>query len=133
MHAISQRTEGAWRPSPGAIYPTIAVLEDEQLVSVTAEGGRKLVSLTDSGREYLRDNAGTIADPFTAITADRGGRNDLRSSVDQLHTAARAVADSGTSEQILTAQGILEQTKRSLYLILAGQSITDGPADPTQV
>ena len=119
MHAITERTNGAWRPSPGAIYPTIAALEDEQLVSVAANGGRKLVSLNDNGRQYLQGNADTIADPFTAITEHGGGRNDLRSSVDQLHIAARAVGDTGTQAQVASAQGILEQARRSLYLILA--------------
>ena len=28
MSAITERTSGAWRPSPGTIYPTIAQLED---------------------------------------------------------------------------------------------------------
>src|ERR1022692_1353778 len=39
MQAIADRTQGAWRPSPGAIYPTIAQLEDEGLVSVTPDAG----------------------------------------------------------------------------------------------
>lgn len=129
MHAITERTNGAWRPSPGAIYPTIAALEDEQLVSVAANGGRKLVSLTDNGRQYLQGNADTIADPFTAITEHGGGRNDLRSSVDQLHIAARAVGDTGTQAQVASAQGILEQARRSLYLILATPTETEDEAN----
>lgn len=39
-----------WRPSPGTVYPTIAQLEDEGLVSVVADAGRKLVTLTEAGR-----------------------------------------------------------------------------------
>ena len=50
MQAISERSGGRWTPSPGAIYPTINQLEDEGLVSVTADSGRKLVTLTDAGR-----------------------------------------------------------------------------------
>src|SRR3954467_7357047 len=42
MQAISDRSGGRWTPSPGAIYPTINQLEDEGLVTVTAEAGRKL-------------------------------------------------------------------------------------------
>src|SRR5215213_10262160 len=51
MQAIGERSGGRWTPSPGAIYPTISQLEDEGLVTVTAEHGRKLVTLTDAGRE----------------------------------------------------------------------------------
>ena len=45
MQAMSERTGGAWHPSPGAIYPTIAQLEDEGLVTTREEGGRRSVTL----------------------------------------------------------------------------------------
>lgn len=121
MHAIADRTEGAWRPSPGAIYPTIAQLEDEGLVATTAESGRKLVTLTEAGRAHLAEN--TLTDPFTAITAEAGGSNDLRGAIEQLHVAARAVAQTGNRAQIEAAAELLSQARRSLYLILA-----DAPA-----
>ena len=55
MHAIKERTDGTWRVSPGAIYPTIAQLEDEGLVRTESEGGRKLAVLTGpaAGRTVL--------------------------------------------------------------------------------
>src|SRR4029450_6150218 len=46
MQAMSDRTGGAWRASPAAVYPTIAQLEDEGLVTTQEEGGRRLVTLT---------------------------------------------------------------------------------------
>src|SRR3954454_774724 len=60
MQAIAERSGGSWTPSPGAIYPTLNQLEDEGLVTVTADAGRKLVTLTDAGREYLESQG----DPF---------------------------------------------------------------------
>ncbi|HMG31030.1 MAG TPA: PadR family transcriptional regulator, partial [Jiangellaceae bacterium] len=48
MHAIADRTDGRWQPSPGAIYPTISQLEDEGLITVTSSSGRKLAALTDA-------------------------------------------------------------------------------------
>jgi DNA-binding PadR family transcriptional regulator len=119
MQAIATRTDGAWRPSPGAIYPTIAQLEDEGLVTITPDSGRKLVTLTEAGREHLASIAETMPDPFTAVTEQAGGRHDLRGAIEQLHVAARSVAMSGTDAQILAAQEILTQARRSLYLILA--------------
>jgi DNA-binding PadR family transcriptional regulator len=130
MQAIAERTQGAWRPSPGAIYPTIAQLEDEGLVTVTPDAGRKLVALTDAGRGYLAEHRATIGDPFTAITKHGGGHNDLRGSVEQIHVAARAVGMGGTSEQIAAAQEILAQARRSLYLILAQDGPQPEPAGP---
>jgi hypothetical protein len=48
-HSMSDRTGGAWHPSPGAIYPTIAQVEDEGLVRTREEGGRRLVTLIRGG------------------------------------------------------------------------------------
>jgi DNA-binding PadR family transcriptional regulator len=129
MHAIAERTEGAWRPSPGAIYPTIAQLEDEDLVSVVADAGRKLVTLTESGREYMRANADTLTDPFSVITERAGGRHDLRGSLEQVHAAARAVGTSGTDAQIASAEQVLIQARRDLYLILADAPVESPAAD----
>jgi DNA-binding PadR family transcriptional regulator len=119
MQAITDRTQGAWRPSPGAIYPTLAQLEDEGLVSVVAEAGRKLATLTPAGRDYLAANQATMVDPFTAITSEAGGTQDLRGSVEQVFAAARAVLQTGSDAQIAAAQELLGQTRRALYLILA--------------
>src|SRR5882757_4017776 len=53
MQAIADRSGGRWTPSPGAIYPTLNQLEDEGLVTVTAESGRRLATLTESGQEHV--------------------------------------------------------------------------------
>src|SRR5690348_9353331 len=77
MQAIAERSGGRWRPSPGAIYPTINQLEDEGLVTVTAESGRKLVTITDAGRQQLAERKEAGADPFAGFRADGPGV-DLR-------------------------------------------------------
>ena len=119
MQAMAERTNGVWRPSPGAIYPTIAQLEDEGLVTTLAEGGRKLVTLTDAGRAYLTDNADTLADPFAALIGTPGQSLDLRSAVEEVHAATRAVGRTGTDAQVAAAFAVLGDARRSLYLILA--------------
>ena len=122
MQAIAERTNGVWRPSPGAIYPTIAQLEDEGLVTTLAEGGRKLVTLTDAGRTYLTDNAETMADPFEALVGSPGQNHDLRSALGQVHVAAGILSKTATEAQVAAAHAVLTETRRALYLILA-----DGP------
>jgi DNA-binding PadR family transcriptional regulator len=123
MQAIADRTSGRWTPSPGAIYPTISQLEDEGLVRITAEAGRKLVTLTDSGREHVAEVRSTAEGVFTEHCAADDGV-DLRSLLEQLHHAARQVARSGTDAQRKAAAEILSEARRSLYLLLA-----DGPGD----
>ena len=124
MQAIADRTQGRWQPSPGAIYPTIAQLEDEGLVAITASAGRKLATLTEAGREYVAGNAGGWADPFAGHDATGPGA-DLRGPVEQLHAAVREIARTGTDAQRAAAAGVLADARRSLYLLLA-----DGPEAP---
>jgi DNA-binding PadR family transcriptional regulator len=124
MQAISERSNGRWTPSPGAIYPTISQLEDEGLVTVTAQSGRKLVTLTDAGREHIAARRDASSDPFAGHQASGPGA-DLHGLLEQLHAAARQVARTGTDPQLTAAAGILAEARRSLYLLLA-----DGPEAP---
>jgi DNA-binding PadR family transcriptional regulator len=60
---LEERTGGAYRPSPGVIYPTLALLEDEGFIrQAGGETGRKLYEITDEGRDALsRNRAGVDA------------------------------------------------------------------------
>ena len=118
MQAIADRSAGRWTPSSGAIYPTISQLEDEGLVTVTADAGRKLVALTDAGREHVDSHRASWADPFAAFGAPGPG-GDLRGLLEQLHAATRQVARTGTDAQRAAAAKILGEASRSLYLLLA--------------
>ena len=57
IQEISERTAGAWRPSPGSIYPIVAQLESDGLVRIEKSHGRRVVHLTDAGVTYVHDNA----------------------------------------------------------------------------
>lgn len=58
MKELEERTGGAYRPSPGVVYPTLALLEDEGLIrqSEAPEGGRKLFEITDAGKAEVERN-----------------------------------------------------------------------------
>jgi DNA-binding PadR family transcriptional regulator len=120
MQAMGDRTRGGWRPSPGAVYPTIAQLEDEGLVTTQEEGGRRLVTLTPEGRAYLEERSARLGDPF-ADFAGRASWPDLREGMQELQAAARQIVTSGSTAQINAAAQVLAQARRSLYLILAGE------------
>src|SRR3954452_10796292 len=127
MQAVAERTGGAWKLSPGAVYPTIAQLEDEGLVRVSVDGGRKLVTLTDAGREHLT-GLGDI-DPFAAFAGD-AARPDLRSLLGELMGAAHQLGRVGDAAQLAEAARVLTETRRALSLILAGQP--EQPARPQE-
>src|SRR6476659_4465728 len=49
IQEIAERSGGAWKPSPGSIYPTLQQLEDEGLVRADTDTGRRVFTLTDDG------------------------------------------------------------------------------------
>jgi DNA-binding PadR family transcriptional regulator len=139
MQRIAERSQGAWRPSPGTIYPVLAQLEDEGLVEVTRQQGRKLATLTAEGRAYTTEHADELGDPFAALRQEFGTRIDLREPVAELLSAARQLARSGSAGQQDAARTVLREARRSLYLILAndddpdaatGGATTPDDADP---
>lgn len=120
MQAIADKSGGRWTPSPGAIYPTLNQLEDEGLVTITRESGRKLATLTDAGHEYVTARR----DEWTALWSAYEGPGDgvdLRGLLQELHYATRQVGKAGTDAQRSAAAAILEDARRSLYLLLADE------------
>lgn len=129
MQTITERTGSRWRPSPGAIYPTLSQLEDEGLVLTEKSGGRKLASLTEAGRTHVEENSSTWTDPFPAAAHSADDEViDLRELGHGLMGALREVARTGTDSQVREAATLLEDARRGLYTILAGPSAASQPA-----
>jgi DNA-binding PadR family transcriptional regulator len=53
---LEEKTSGAYSPSPGMVYPTLTYLEEADYVTAQADGAKKLFSITDAGRAYLKEN-----------------------------------------------------------------------------
>ena len=120
MSDIRERSGGAWRPSPGAVYPALSALADEGLIAGEESGGRRTFSLTDAGRAYVAEH------PDKARGAWESEEQQEAWQVPGLFTeAARLgggivqIARVGTPEQVRAAERLLERTRREIYRILA--------------
>ncbi len=89
---------GVYAPSPGTIYPRLARLEEEGLVTHDEENGRKVYRITEAGREELRsrgDELDELEEELSASVSDivREVREDVRDTVrslrEELTRAAR--------------------------------------------
>jgi DNA-binding PadR family transcriptional regulator len=121
MQELSERSGGAWRPSPGSIYPALQQLEDEGLVTVEEVDGRKAYSLTDAGREEVAARTEEQA-PWDAVSASAGdGVIELRDLAWQLGAAVMQVAHSGDKAQLDEAKKILSDARKAVYKILASE------------
>ncbi|WP_063825151.1 PadR family transcriptional regulator [Catelliglobosispora koreensis] len=115
---LEQRTGGFWRPSPGSIYPTLQLLEDEGLIVSEETGGRKRFTLTEPGRTQA-ESAGQPWQRF-----DQGQIDELqqfREAAMGIMNAMRQVGTAGSTDQRRQALEVLNETKRKLYAILAAE------------
>jgi DNA-binding PadR family transcriptional regulator len=66
---IEQRSGGVYAPSPGMVYPTLTLLNDESLVDEVPDGARKKFAITDAGRALLKAEAETVAEALSRLDA----------------------------------------------------------------
>jgi DNA-binding PadR family transcriptional regulator len=142
IQEISDRTDGAWRPSPGSVYPTISQLEDEGLVEGDDERGRRTLELTETGRTFLAEHADEVEQVWAPFARQREEREEqegrdtddgddgvdfanLRPELGRVMNAVWQIITTGTDEQRRAAIGALVEARRALYQILA-----DHPGGP---
>ena len=113
IRLLEERFQGLYAPSAGTVYPRLAKLEAEGLVTHTTEGGRKVYSITDAGRAELADRSGELADLELEIResvaelaaeirdgrARRGGRPAARDAGGGQQARRGPVAPGGSARQ----------------------------------
>jgi DNA-binding PadR family transcriptional regulator len=120
MQEIERRSEGAWRPSPGSVYPALAQLEDEGLVRAEEDDGRKQFVLTDAGRAHVEEHRSELGEPWAGLDDGVGeARREIRHLIGPLAAAAMQVATAGDDAHVEQARKVLTDARRSLYRILA--------------
>jgi len=117
IQQIAERSNGIWKPSPGSVYPTLQLLDDEGLIKTSeTDGSKKLFELTDDGRAAAEkvetppwDEIAEGADP---------GQLHMRAAVGQLFGAVAQSAHTATAEQQQRIVEILNNARREVYGIL---------------
>jgi DNA-binding PadR family transcriptional regulator len=98
IRLLRDRFMGIYAPSPGTIYPRLARLEEEGLVTHDEVNGRKVYRITDAGRDELRKRGSELDELEAELTASvndivREVREDVRDTVrnlrEELTSAAR--------------------------------------------
>jgi len=131
IQQIGERSGGTWRPSPGAIYPALNLLEDEGLIAITSESGRKMATLTEAGGTYVTENAEQLGTPWEdAASRPTSPGRALRGALEALAAAAHQVARTGTDQQATKALEVLDRARRDLYLVLAGDPAPTSETTP---
>ncbi|MCU1488723.1 MAG: transcriptional regulator, PadR family protein [Acidimicrobiaceae bacterium] len=119
IQELEARTNGLWRPSPGSVYPTLQLLEDEGLVEYEEDRGKRSFSLTETGRQAVAERQGRPA-PWEEVTAGADpGPAHLKEAVMQFFGALAQVWRTGTPAQQQEAERIIADARRRIYTLLA--------------
>ena len=97
---VEARTGGAYKPSPGVIYPTLSVIQDMGLAKVKKQDGKRVFFITEEGEAELESHSdtlekierrlATLADPDSVANP-----HDVRAASQRLrHTLFKTVAAS---------------------------------------
>jgi DNA-binding PadR family transcriptional regulator len=130
MSDIEDRSAGAWRPSPGAVYPALAQLADEGLIVGEESAGRRTFTLTEAGRDYVEQNPGMARGAWESRAQQEAWEvPGLFAEAARLGAGIVQITHAGTPEQIREAERLLERTRRRLYQILAEDSADEDSDD----
>lgn len=119
MRGIEERTQGAWSPSPGSIYPTLQALEDEGLITFETVDGRKTASLTDAGRAWVEEHSSDAEAVFTRDSGRPAEFGALRSELHGIHEVAMLIGRRRDTELAQQAADLLETARKDLYRLLS--------------
>jgi DNA-binding PadR family transcriptional regulator len=101
IQELATRSDGAWRASPGSVYPALQQLEDEGLIRATSDDGQRLWELTDAGRSYVDENRERLGAPWEAFgVAMPNSIRDLAEIGLQVGSAVHQVVRAGNDAQI---------------------------------
>jgi DNA-binding PadR family transcriptional regulator len=128
MQEVQERSEGAWSPSPGSVYPALQQLEDEGLIRSEEVDGRKLFRLTDEGLARVKERDPEQPAPWEQMSGEYGSKaHELGKIMREVAFAFMQVMRAGSEEQQEEARKVLVTARRELYRILADGSEPEGP------
>jgi DNA-binding PadR family transcriptional regulator len=116
IKAIEETFGGTYSPSPGVVYPTLTLLEDQGFATVAAEGAKKLYSVTPEGTAFLDANKAIVDALFTRM--DEARRNfggglapEIRRAMQNFRTAFELRVERGplTASEITTIAKAIDE------------------------
>lgn len=83
IKALEEKTNGLYTPSPGSIYPTLQLLEDQGYITSEKIDGKNRYQITEEGKSYYEENK--PINPLTRTKKQQKLDHELRHEVSQLH------------------------------------------------
>jgi DNA-binding PadR family transcriptional regulator len=122
IRAVEERFAGAYAPSPGAVYPTLTMLEEQDLVKAeAAEGSKRLFTITEAGKTFLEENAAQVEGILARINlaaaafARHMAPDEVREAWKTLRQAMNMKRTPWTKEETERVVAILDRAARDIF------------------
>jgi DNA-binding PadR family transcriptional regulator len=121
IRAVEEKFAGAYAPSPGAVYPTLQMLEEQDLIRAEAsEGSKKLFAITAEGQAFLKENDAAVQGILTRIDlaaaafATEATPDSVREAVKTLKQALHMRRGPWTDAEADRVRALIEKTARDI-------------------
>lgn len=121
IRAIEERFAGAYAPSPGAVYPTLTMLEEQDYIRAEAsDGSKKLFAVTPEGLAFLKENEAAVQgilsriDLTAAAYAGHATPDSVREAVKTLKQALHMRRGPWSDEETARVQALIEKAARDI-------------------
>ena len=71
MQSIWEKTDGMYKPSPGALYPALQMLEDIEMITSSTDGRRKVYELTEKGNIEIEAKRSLVEDIYDDLVQNK--------------------------------------------------------------
>jgi DNA-binding PadR family transcriptional regulator len=102
MRALEERFGGLYTPSPGAVYPTLQLLEDLGYVSAQQQDGKRVYAITEDGRRFLAEREDVVEEIRSRVGAwfDPSFRGEVHATMHELRDLARLLGRGARARQL---------------------------------
>jgi DNA-binding PadR family transcriptional regulator len=119
---IEERVGGGYSPSPGVIYPILAMLEDLGHIATTPDGNKKLHSITPEGQAALDENRAFV-DAVLARLGARGRGASTSGLRERMHALREALVtrvrggEELSADQLAALRAVLDEAAEKIRKI----------------
>jgi len=128
MQALGKEAGGWYTPSAGSVYPVLQLLQDQGHVTSDDRDGKKVYSITESGRKFLEENRDRVEDVFDRVSGitERYTGSEMRDLTRSFIRFAQvsfeeAMRRAGDQEEVGHLKDILERATREMEAAASGR------------